>query len=77
MEPLYRNGDIIVVSPEGNIRKGDRVVAKTIDGQVMVKELSRKTTTKIELKSLNPDHDDIILEPSQTEWIARVLWVSQ
>lgn len=77
MEPLYRNGDIIVVSPEGNIRKGDRVVAKTIDGQVMVKELSRKTTTKIELKSLNPDHDDIILESSQTEWIARVLWVSQ
>jgi phage repressor protein C with HTH and peptisase S24 domain len=77
MEPLYRNGDIIVVSPESNIRKGDRVVAKTIDGQVMVKELSRKTTSKIELKSLNPDHDDIILESSQTEWIARVLWVSQ
>lgn len=77
MEPLYRNGDIIVVSPEGNIRKGDRVIAKTSDGQVMVKELSRKTTSKIELKSLNPDHDDIILEQSQTEWIARVLWVSQ
>jgi phage repressor protein C with HTH and peptisase S24 domain len=77
MEPLYRNGDIIVISPQDNIRRGDRVVVKTIDGQVMVKELSSKTTTKIELKSINPDHDDIILEPSQTEWIARVLWVSQ
>lgn len=77
MEPLYRNGDIIVVSPEGSIRKGDRVVTKTKDGQVMVKELIRQTTSKIELRSINPDHDDIILESSQIEWIARVLWVSQ
>ncbi len=77
MEPLYRHGDIIVVSPEKNIRKGDRVVAKTTDGQVMVKELIRQTTSKIELKSITPDHDNIILEPSQMTWIARVLWVSQ
>ncbi len=77
MEPLYRDGDIIVVSPEAGIRKGDRVVVKTTDGQVMAKELKRQTTSKIELKSLNSDHDDITLEPSQLDWIARVLWVSQ
>lgn len=77
MEPLYRNGDIIVVSPEKGIRKSDRVVVKTTDGQVMVKELARQTTSKIELKSFNPEHDDITLDPSQIEWIARVLWVSQ
>lgn len=77
MEPLYRKGDVIIVSPETTIRKGDRVVAKTTDGQVMVKELKRQTTSKIELKSINPDHDDIVLEPKELEWIARVLWVSQ
>lgn len=77
MQPLYRDGDIIVVCPESNIRKGDRVVIKTTDGQVMAKELQRKTTSKIELRSLNNDHNDIILEPSQVDWIARVLWVSQ
>jgi phage repressor protein C with HTH and peptisase S24 domain len=77
MMPLYRHGDIIVVSPESGIRRGDRVVVKTVDGQVMAKELARKTTSKIELKSLNNDHSDIILDPSQVDWIARVLWVSQ
>ena len=77
MQPLYRDGDIIVVCPESNIRKGDRVVVKTTDGQVMAKELQRQTTTKIELKSLNADHNDIMLTPSEIDWIARVLWVSQ
>jgi phage repressor protein C with HTH and peptisase S24 domain len=77
MEPLYRDGDIIVVSPQSGIRKGDRVVVKMRDGQVMVKELLRKTTSRIELKSINPTHNDIIVEPSALDWIARVLWVSQ
>lgn len=77
MEPLYRDGDIIVVSPAAGIRRGDRVVVKTTDGQVTVKELTRKTTSKIELKALNPDHDDMNLSPDQVEWMARVLWVSQ
>lgn len=43
----------------------------------MTKELKRQTQTKIELKSLNSDHNDIILEPADIDWIARVLWVSQ
>jgi phage repressor protein C with HTH and peptisase S24 domain len=77
MEPLYRDGDIIVVSPASGIRRGDRVVVKTSDGQVTVKELSRKTTSKIELKALNPNHENMNLSPAQMEWIARVLWVSQ
>jgi phage repressor protein C with HTH and peptisase S24 domain len=77
MQPLYRDGDILVVSPQSNIRKGDRVIVKTKDGQVMVKELIRKTTSKIELKSFNPDHDDISVMPNDLDWIARVLWVSQ
>ncbi len=77
MEPLYRDGDIIVVCPESTLRKGDRVVVKTTDGQVMAKELSRKTSSKIELKSLNADHDNITLNTTDLDWIARVLWVSQ
>ena len=40
MKPAYRDGDIIVVSPGTPIRRGDRVVVKTGDGEVMVKELN-------------------------------------
>ena len=77
MQPLYRDGDILVVSPETGIRRGDRVIVKTKDGQVMAKELVRQTTSKIELKSLNPAFPDLVFAPDEIDWIARVLWVSQ
>ena len=43
MEPAYRDGAVIIVSPAASIRRGDRVVVKTKDGEVMVKELKRRT----------------------------------
>jgi phage repressor protein C with HTH and peptisase S24 domain len=77
MEPLYRDGDRIIVSPAANIRRGDRVVIKTREGEVMAKELVRRTAQWIELRSVNPEHPDPVLQTSDVEWLARILWASQ
>jgi phage repressor protein C with HTH and peptisase S24 domain len=77
MEPLYRDRDIILVSPDAEVRKGDRVVVKTRNGEVMAKLLNRRTSNQIELKSLNQEHPDRILPHDEVEWIARILWASQ
>lgn len=77
MKPAYRDGDVIVVSPGTPIRRGDRVVVKTKDGEVMVKELKRRTQKVLELLSLNPNHPDRTLAASEVEWIARIVWASQ
>ena len=77
MRPAYRDGDIIVVSPGTPIRRGDRVVVRTTGGEVMVKELKRRTTRTLELQSLNPAHADRVLSADDVEWIARIVWVSQ
>ncbi|MGB7256833.1 MAG: S24 family peptidase [Pseudolabrys sp.] len=77
MKPAYRDGDVIVVSPAAPIRRGDRVVVKTRDGEVMVKELRRKTTKSIELKSLNAEHRDRTLSMADVLWVARIVWASQ
>jgi phage repressor protein C with HTH and peptisase S24 domain len=77
MKPAYRDGDVIVVSPAANVRRGDRVVVKTRDGEVMVKELRRKTTKSIELRSLNSEHRDRTLSMSDVLWVARIMWASQ
>lgn len=77
MEPLYRDGDVLVVSTAQAPRRGDRVVVRTHNGEVMAKELIRQTAGKLELKSLNPDHETRVLSPADVSWIARVLWVSQ
>jgi len=77
MEPLYRKGDILVVSRDAKVRKGDRVVLRTAKGEVMAKELIRKTPTKIELRSFNPDHEDRTIAANDVAWMSRILWVSQ
>src|SRR3954471_11895597 len=77
MKPAYRDGDIIVVSPGTPIRRGDRVVVKTTGGEVMVKELKRRTTKTLELQSLNPAHADRTFDAADIEWIARIVWASQ
>jgi len=77
MKPTYRDGDVIVVSPGAPIRRGDRVVVKTKEGEVLVKELRRRTQKVIELQSLNPAHSDRTLSTADVEWIARIVWASQ
>jgi phage repressor protein C with HTH and peptisase S24 domain len=77
MRPAYRAGDIIIVSPGTPVRKGDRVVVKTNDAEVLVKELQRKTAKSVELKSLNAQHKDRTLSMNEVMWIARVVWASQ
>jgi phage repressor protein C with HTH and peptisase S24 domain len=77
MRPAYRDGDIIMVSPGTPIRRGDRVVLKTSDGEVMIRELKRRTARTLELQSLNPAQADRSLDADDVAWIARIVWVSQ
>lgn len=77
MEPLYRNGDILVLSRHAAPRRGDRVVVRTVGGEVLAKELLRKSAARIELRSLNPDHEGRTVPMGEISWMARILWVSQ
>jgi phage repressor protein C with HTH and peptisase S24 domain len=77
MLPIYREGDIIIVSPATTFRKGDRVVVKTHDGQVMAKVLQRQTAKTVELSSFNPEHETKTFEMKDVDWIARIVWASQ
>jgi phage repressor protein C with HTH and peptisase S24 domain len=77
MEPAYRDDAVIVVSPAASIRRGDRVVVKTKDGEVMVKELKRRSSKSVELRSLNPEFEDRTLSARDVQWMHRVVWASQ
>jgi phage repressor protein C with HTH and peptisase S24 domain len=77
MLPLYRDGDRIVVSINEQVRRGDRVVARTRDGEVMAKVLARQTANVVELQSLNPLHPPRLFDMKDIEWIARIIWASQ
>jgi len=77
MEPVYRDGDVVVVSPGASIRRGDRVIVRSTRGEVMAKQLARRSARKVELSSLNSSHPDRILDAEEVQWMARVVWASQ
>jgi phage repressor protein C with HTH and peptisase S24 domain len=77
MMPLYRDGDRIIVARDAECRRGDRVVVKTREGEVMAKVLSRRTQRSVDLASHNPDHPKRSLPAGEIEWMARIIWASQ
>jgi phage repressor protein C with HTH and peptisase S24 domain len=77
MEPVFRDGDMVIVSPAAPIRRGDRVVVRTADGEVMAKQLARRSARRVELRSLNPAHPDYSFDLAEVTWIHRIVWASQ
>jgi phage repressor protein C with HTH and peptisase S24 domain len=77
MEPVYREGDKVIVSASEQVRRGDRVAVCTKSGEVMIKELKRQTERRIELVSINPEYPARTLETRDIEWMRRIIWASQ
>ncbi|MFN3448559.1 MAG: helix-turn-helix transcriptional regulator [Roseococcus sp.] len=77
MAPVFRDGDVIIVSPAAPIRRGDRVVLRTRKGEVMAKELRRQSAKRIEVASLNPAHPDYSFDLQDVAWMHRIIWSSQ
>ena len=74
---FYRAGDIVIVSPDADLHRGDRVIVKTRTGDLMAKELVRQSGQKIELKSIGGAASSRSLAKGDVAWMARILWVRQ
>lgn len=71
--PHFSIGDIVVVSPGAKVKRNDCVVVRGKDG-VSVMRFVRQTAKRVELKSLNPDLPDRVLDRDTVDWIARIVW---
>jgi phage repressor protein C with HTH and peptisase S24 domain len=77
LEPIYRPGDRIVVSPAREARAGDRVVVKMASGALVAKQVAGLSQTHLSLAPLDgqtPDHD---LDLQDVVWVSRIVWASQ
>jgi phage repressor protein C with HTH and peptisase S24 domain len=77
MEPVFRDGDIVIVSPAAPVRRGDRVVVKTKHGEVMAKQLLRQSARRVELASLNPAHPNYSFDLADLVFMHRIVWAAQ
>lgn len=78
MTPLYREGDRIIVDLTATeVRRGDRVVVRTLGGETLAKEITALSPTNVTLGSINPAYPPRLLPRRDIQWMARILWVSQ
>ncbi len=77
MEPLYRDGDVLFIAPSAPTRPGNRVVVKLKDNDVAVKVLKEATEGAYAFHAVNPAHDDVAVDASEVEWIARIVYATQ
>ena len=77
MAPLYRDGDVLIVSPTASTRKGDRVVVCTTSGEILAQELKRRSAKTLELTSFAKDAEDRTIPAEDIAWVARIMWARQ
>jgi phage repressor protein C with HTH and peptisase S24 domain len=77
LAPLYREGDVVLVSPATAIRRGDRVVVKPREGEIMIGELRRRAAKTLEVAVFGVGGGDRTMSAADVEWIARIVWVRQ
>ncbi|ANY84526.1 DNA-binding protein (plasmid) [Microvirga ossetica] len=77
LRPLYRDGDILIVSPTASTRRGDRIVVCTRGGQIFAHELRRRSATTLEMTSLTKSQEDVVIPAEEISWSARIMWARQ
>lgn len=77
MQPLYRDGDILFVSPSASTTPGDRVVVKLRNNQLAVKILRDDDEGQIHFHAVNPEHQDAAVSTDSVEWMAKIVYATQ
>lgn len=77
MAPLYRDGDLVVVSPSASIRRQDRVLARLRSGEVRGGVLVRRTAQRVALAPFGGPQAEATIETGDLAWMARIVWASQ
>src|SRR5258706_21257 len=69
-----RLGTRNIVSPGAQLRRGGRVSVKPRRGEVMLRDFKRKAAKTLELKSVNQEQTEEMLEAEDVLWVARIVW---
>jgi phage repressor protein C with HTH and peptisase S24 domain len=77
LEPAYRNGDVVVLSPAAPIEPGCRLLVRTWGGEMLLMQLLRHAPDRIELQPLAGAQPIRTLAAGDVQWMARIVLVRQ
>ena len=76
LQPFYRLGTLLLISPHQELRNKDRVVMKTRQGDIVFGMLKHRSALKITLTSFLGTHAKHF-DSRNVSWMARIMWASQ
>ncbi|MFM7346039.1 MAG: S24 family peptidase [Tagaea sp.] len=74
-EPVYRDGDLLVLSPRAALRRGDRAVIRTISGRLQMCEFLRRKGRQVEVRHFGGGAK--VYDARGIAFAHRVVWASQ
>jgi phage repressor protein C with HTH and peptisase S24 domain len=77
LAPVFRDGDMLIVSPSASIAPGDRVVVRLKGGEILIQQLASRTSRRVGLKPLAASERPIVKRPDEIVALSRILWASQ
>jgi phage repressor protein C with HTH and peptisase S24 domain len=76
LAPAARDGDRLIIAPDAKVRRGNRVVVRTRDAQLLIGILRRLSASRIEVAPLSMPENPVRLEPQHVQWMARIVCVT-
>jgi phage repressor protein C with HTH and peptisase S24 domain len=75
--PHYRQGDIVICSPNEAVRRGDRIVVRMAQGDIVIGQLRRRTAKALDVTDFASPGSERLVHLAEVSAIARIIWVSQ
>ncbi len=77
MLPLYRHGDMLMISENVPIKAGDRVIARDQDHSVVGGTLFHLDNRHVVILQGGQSRKEVRLDLDKVDCLARVVWASQ
>lgn len=74
--PVFRDGDVLLLSLADPVRRGDRVVLRMTTGTIIAGTLRRETARTLEIQPFD-QADDAVLDRKQVAGLHRIVWARQ
>ncbi|MFQ5912423.1 MAG: helix-turn-helix domain-containing protein [Nitrospinota bacterium] len=73
MAPVFRNGAVVIVSPNRQVKSGDFAVVRTQEGKSHFKMVWLESD-QVRLTSINPAEPPMVFRTRDVRWIYPVVW---
>jgi phage repressor protein C with HTH and peptisase S24 domain len=77
LAPFYRDGEVLILSAAAPMRKGDRIVVRMAGGDLLVRELKRRSGKTLDVVARPNGDEEQTISLDDVAWAARVMWARQ